>query len=424
MRNSPGYPYNKGAGKGKFPYFTARPQEEGKRVKYDLTDLALKERLAKRLELAKQGVVIQDSIWLDVIKDELRPLSKVKAGSSRLVNAPPLDLMILANQYFGAFRIFFLDPKNVGLPTNSAMGCDPKKLWPDIGPEIKAAAAQFGIDYEKFDASQDAMWQFWQVTIINRWYQQSSLWKKEDDDVRMVIFFEIAHTLRLLGTLLYWGMGWPSGVMAGLTTIGNILVNMMISRIAFVRSTKFPPELYNRYIRSIFMGDDNAHWIPKTGNSDLDQRLLNFNRITLAAVATEVGMKVTMPDKSPDLTKFDKFEDFTFLKSGFGDAVISGYFLPTMDKQTIGNLLNWFRPKGNPDQLRTNLTEALKFAAPHGRAYYDELRGRLSTTPSYARCLATICKRSFPDTTSASLSTIFLTKLIQHLCSCKERKFP
>lgn len=377
MRNSPGYPYNKAFGRGKYPYFSKQEVPEGKRQKWTLTDPTMIARVEERIELAKRGKVIADSIWLDCMKDELRPRSKIATGNTRLVVAPPLDLMIIWNIYFGGFRAMFMDPDNVGVPTESALGVDPDEIWPKWGIDIKQALRVFGIDYEKFDASQHSQWYTVIVQIINLWYQLGDDWTSEDDVVRRTMYHEVGHTLELFQRWLFQSDGsLPSGVPGGYTTITNILVNKIMSRIAFIR-TGLPIALYPLYIQAIFLGDDNVQWIKSSGNPELDRRLLAYNRKNLASVAAEVGMKVTMPDKSPELTEFDTPETITFLKRGFSDFVIPGYYLPTIDPSTIMNLINWFRPKHNPNQFYTNVQDAVRFSVPHGKKFYDEFRDAL-----------------------------------------------
>nr|UNY42010.1 MAG: polyprotein [Picornavirales sp.] len=377
MRNSPGYPWNKKHhGKGKFPFFKERVQKEGERLKYDITDPILAARVHERMTLAMQGKIPDNSIWLDVMKDELRPKAKCRSGATRIINAPPLDLMICMNVLFGAFRIFFMDPDLVGLPLESALGVDPRASWPAFGMLYKQAMTLFGVDFSKFDSSQLAEFYKQIAKIINTWYRMFQEDQTNIDQeclARETIAFEIGHTLHLYGSTLYTDdHGLPSGVPGGFTTIFNIMVNMILSRITFIR-TGLHISTYRKHTRNIFLGDDGLHAVLRSEDPKINEALLKYNRIELAKVASEIGMTVTMPDKVSDLTPSDAFEDISFLKSAFTDSVIPGYYLPGMDKKTIGNLLNWYRPRKNPDQFRTNIEEALKFAAPHGKVYYNEL---------------------------------------------------
>lgn len=377
MRNSPGYPWNRKAqGRGKYPYFKERPQVFGERLKYDLSDPDLMDRINERMSLAMKGLIPPNSIWLDVMKDELRPIEKCKSGATRIINAPPLDLMIAFNILCGAFRIHFMDPDFVGTPLESALGVDPRTAWPSLGSVYKQAAGLFGVDFSKFDSSQLAEFYRQIAKIINAWYrhyQEDQTFIDQECLARETLAYEVGNTLHLYGATLYTDdHGLPSGVPGGFTTIFNIMVNQILARITFIR-TGLHVSTYRLYTRNIFQGDDGLHAVMKVEDPRIAEALKKYNRIELAKVAKEIGMTVTMPDKVSTLTEYDSFEDITFLKSSFSDAVIPGFYLPGMDKKTIGNLINWYRPRKNPDQFRTNIQEALKFAAPHGKAYYNQL---------------------------------------------------
>jgi hypothetical protein len=383
MNKSPGYPYNKyTVGKGKYPLF--EEVEDPNRRKFKIKDTYLASRVSERLDLAMEGKVIPDSIWLDCMKDELRPSEKCKQGNTRIINAPPVDLMIVMNILFGAFRIFFMDPANVGEPLESALGIDPKQTWPNRGLLLKSALACFGIDFKKFDSTQAAEFYKKIARIINAWYlhnqtDQSNI--EAECLARETILFEIGHTLHLFQNVLYTDdHGLPSGVPAGYTTILNIFVNKILARIVYIR-TGLHVSTYKKYTKNVFMGDDGEHVVLRNENEAINAALLNYNRVNLAKVVSEIGMTATMPNKSDRMTPFDSFEDMTFLKQSYTDAVIPGYFLPGMSKETIGNLLNWVRPKKNPNQFETNIMEAMKFAAPHGKTYYTQLTNALKANP-------------------------------------------
>jgi len=380
MKKSPGYPWNRlKPGNGKYPFF----KDAGctTRQKWEIDDPRLAQRVEERLSLARKGKTPNDSIWLDVMKDELRPTAKCATGNTRIINAPPLDLMIVMNVLFGAFRIFWMDPRNVGEPLESALGVDPKKTWPVRGLLMKTALTLFGIDFTKFDSTQALQFYEHIGRIINSWYDLSPQNTPQDNLARLTLLREVGETLHLYGDLLYTDdHGLPSGVPGGFTTIFNILVNRLLAMITFGR-TGLPLTLYKKYTRNLFMGDDGEHVVLRSEKPEINEKLKNYNRINLAAVAKEIGMKVTMPDKISDLTESDAFHDMTFLKCNYSDAVIPGFFLPGMSKETIGNLINWYRPKHNPNQFETNILEALKFAAPHGSEFYNELRGKLRENP-------------------------------------------
>jgi len=392
MRNSPGYPYNFKHGKGKYPYFKELPQKPGERLKYEINDPALLERIKKRIDLAKKGEVIEDSYYIDVKKDELRPLEKIKIGGTRVVNAPPLDKMIVWNMYFGAFRIMFMNPDYVGFPLESALGVEPKKIWPEMGLKMRQCPHFFGVDYSKFDSTQSPVYYEKIVDIINHWYGGS----EEDNQVRRTLFYEVGHTMHIYGDSVYLDdHALPSGVCGGFTTITNIMVNKIISRIAYVR-TGMPIQSFKKYVTALFMGDDN--WQHVDLNNEHREKLEKYNRLTLAKVAGEVGMIVTNPDKSDKLTALDTIENCTFLKQGFNDKTVPGFYVPAMDVKTIHNLINWYRPAANPEQFTENVDNALDFAAGHGRLFYDDFVKQLKSNVKFNLAIGNHQIRTFDQT--------------------------
>lgn len=388
MRNSAGYVKSwlpsdfVVEGKGKYPYFHEIETPIGERRKFRPVEEVMS-RVRAREECALGREVIADSIWLDIEKPELRKNQKIILGKTRIVNAPPLDLMMLAGKYFGAFRAFVMSPGVAGMKSESVLGVDHVKLWPELGINLKQAFAIFGIDFTAFDASKPGELENLCLQLINRWYEhQNPGYTREElaehNRVREVLWYEFCHSTHLFGDFLYQThCGWSSGVPVGLTTKGNIIANRILSRIVFMVLTKLHASLFGDYVGAIFMGDDNTQWIHNISNPVV----LNYNRQGYAEVLAQVGMTVTNPDKSDELTPFDNFEDVTFLKQGFSDNVRVGCFLPTMSLETVGNLTNWWRKGGGPQQPIENLKICLEFLAPYGQETFDEWRKAFLANP-------------------------------------------
>nr|WBY66475.1 MAG: polyprotein [Eriocheir sinensis picorna-like virus] len=364
MDKSPGYPYNKHtSGKpGKTAFFTMHDD------RYTIDSQLLSENLSVRESDAVKGLVKKDSIWMDCLKDELRSNEKISSGSTRIINAPPLDFMMMVGKYMGAFRKHFMDPENMGFKFESALGVDPNSFWAELAIEMEGYKI-FGIDYKQYDSTIHS--HFWYLfgKCLNSWYKKfDPNWKIEDDRVRDTLCYEGAHTLHIFEDELYYDHhGNPSGFPGGFTTIFNIFVNSYISRVAFSRLGRHPGA-FKDHVIALFLGDDNIQ-IVKTD--------IRYDRVLLAEVASELKMQVTMPDKSNTITPYDTFDTVTFLKRGFVKPRGSPVHLPGIDKQTICNLLNWYRPGANEMQYRENCRQALSFLAPYGREEYQKLRSVL-----------------------------------------------
>jgi len=386
MNKSAGPVYNK-IGKHKYPHFTFVEYPDGSRD-YTPKDYLL-ERINSRIDMAKDFRVPSDSLCGDSIKDELRKLDKVKSGASRLVNFFQLDFMIVFGMYFGAFRAMFSDPQNVGTRLFSALGVDPRTIFPVIGRDLRDSRHLFGIDYTAYDSSIPGGLHEFMVSVINAWYLSHGD-SEINCRIREVLWWECVHTKHVYKDMVYTDHhGLPSGVPCGFTTISNILINTILVSITLLR-LDIPLGFFGTTIQALFMGDDNLIWVREDAPK-VNELTDKFSRIAVARTALSFGMKATMPDKSTDLTPYDSFQDITFLKSHFRDTIIPGYYLPAMDKATIYSMLTYYKPKGNAidvNQLIVNISQALDFAVPWGDSFYDELMAALKEDEQLASILS------------------------------------
>lgn len=284
--------------------------------------------------------------------------------------------MVLFARFFGSFRLLYSDPQNAGPGLFSALACDSTQLFPILGLDLKNCKRVFGIDYTAYDSSIPPILHEIMVDAINDWYTLHGA-TEEENQVRRVLWWECIHTQHIYKDVVYTDHhGLPSGVPCGMTTISNIIVNTILFALTCIR-LEIPLDCLGRDIVAVFMGDDNLCGVKTNLNSYYNNLTDKFDRIEVAKTATLFGMKATMPDKSPDLTPEDKFDEITFLKSNFINNVNPNQYVPGMDKGTIQNLLTFYKPKGNADvdlnQFCVNIHEALRFASLWGYEYYNHL---------------------------------------------------
>lgn len=399
MNKSAGPIYNK-VGKGKFPFFDEEVLDEDfytvsylnenphieprPGLKVYTPKSVLTDRINYRLELARNSMVPDDSFCGDSVKDELRTIPKVESGSSRIVNYFQLDYMVLFAQYFGSFRLLYTDPVNAGPKLFSALACDEIQLFPELGLELKDCKRVFGIDYTAYDSSIPPILHEIMIEAINDWYLSYGA-TEEECQIRRVLWWECIHTQHIYKDIVYTDHhGLPSGVPCGMTTISNIIVNTILFALTCIR-LDIPLECLGRDIIAVFMGDDNLCGVKANTNSYYNNLTDKFDRIEVAKTASLFGMKATMPDKSPDLTPEDRFDEITFLKRNFVNNVNPHMYVPGIDKKTIQNQLTFYKPKGNAEvdlnQFCTNIHEALRFASLWGYEYYNYLSRLLKESP-------------------------------------------
>lgn len=373
MNKSPGYPWSKAGPKS--AYFVERPNSDGERKFYDpdMTKKEFWERVQERDDLAQQGVVIRDSVWTDVKKDELRPIEKIKVGKTRIINSPPLDLIILMGKYLGPLRDMMMHPDMIGVTTTSALGMDPIETWNSIAWKIRDSHGVFGIDYTQYDSTIGPYLYDVVIMAVDMIYERHGD-KPEWKNARHACFYEACHTIHLFEDELYEDHhGNPSGFPAGWTTLFNIMVNFAISCLAYHEATGRPPACYTQDVEGVFMGDDNLQWIINPEIKDV------YTRESVVKTSAKMGMTATTPKKDGPITPYDDFNEVTFLKRHFKRLKNLPAYMPAMDTRTIINLTQWERQgfMNRESQLQVNIKEALGFAAAHGEEYYNSLQERI-----------------------------------------------
>jgi hypothetical protein len=318
----------------------------------------------ERLELAKQGRIPPDSLWSMKIKpDELRPLEKVRQGKARTIRMPPFDYSLVSTRYHASIRDFLVagEAKN----TMTAMGADPMELWKFLGPEV-ATGLTCTMDFSNYDDSQPIQFYEMMGIVLEEFYQGSP----EDTLVRRTLNHEAAHTVYIWqDEIRQDDHGNPSGYPAGLTTIINCIINILIILVTWRLETGLSWEAFMVWVQLVVMGDDNILTLRKL-TEDWKAISMKFNRVSIAATAARLGMVITAADKSLELRPWDEFKEISFLKRGFRLDPDFGW-VPAIADETIAGLLDWYKHGGGVGQIKDNLQDALRFAVCHGPAYYE-----------------------------------------------------
>jgi hypothetical protein len=295
--------------------------------------------------------------------DELRPIDKVREGKARTIRMPPFDYSLASTMYHGSLRDFLV----VGDPTvtMTAMGSDPMDLWKTLGPEV-AHGLTCTMDFSNYDDSQPAQFFDMLEIVLDEFYQGSA----EESLVRRVLNHEASKTLYLWrDEIRQDDHGNLSGYPAGMTTIINCIINILINLVTWWRCTGLSFDAFPEWVLLIVMGDDNAVILRKL-NADWETIAERYNRLAVAATAACLGMVITAADKSLVLTPWDETGEASFLKRGFRLDPDYGW-VPTIAEETIAGLLDWYKFAGGHGQIKDNLQDALRFAVCHGPEYYS-----------------------------------------------------
>uniref|UniRef100_A0AAN0LXD0 Genome polyprotein n=1 Tax=Cabrillo virus TaxID=3139872 RepID=A0AAN0LXD0_9VIRU len=329
--SSPGYPYM-------FDYSCKRAMLESGKTQDAVADL---ERLYQSGESC-------EVLFVSYLKDELRPIEKIKSGRTRIIEAAPIQYIVLFRQVVGEFMWGF--HARHGIDMHHAVGCDPNVFWTILYHALKERGHGFDVDYSKFDASVsvellmcvlDVLCQLTDAdnAALLRW-----LW---EPIVR-------SHHVYIDDVYVVEG-GVPSGMPC--TTIVNTIVNITLVLLVWMQ---LEDDVYtiDKEVTFVAYGDD---LILTTSRDDFTFDLFS------QTVAT-YGFSATNAQKGEGGAWLD-VEEMTFLKRGFrSDDLYSFAIHPTLSLQTVESMLCW---KSEVAEMQDNVDCACEFLYHHGREIFE-----------------------------------------------------
>ncbi len=356
LKTSPGWLWKKlvgGKGKMKLVNFETRwihPQ--------------LREAVNKRILEAALGIA-HEAIFEDHLKDEKRPLAKIKACKTRLFSAGPVDLMIAMKMYYGSFVEWFMtyrfrDGGAIGVNATSPEWHVLALHLMRYGPTIIDG------DFSNYDGTlnREILWQA--NREINHWYDPHEP-LSVGNQIRAAFMLTIVGALHLVMGFFYFVFGCnPSGNY--LTSILNCLYGLLFFRYAYyvLKPHSFPLSKYPFYkhVTCVTFGDDNIMGVGKEVQSF-------FHPAAITDVARSIGMEYTSADKSGPNTSFKTLTEASFLKRSFVWDERENMYLGPLDLATILEIPNWSWKKATPREMADSCEQAIRELALHPRDVFE-----------------------------------------------------
>lgn len=274
-------------------------------------------------------------VYTTSLKDELRPLPKVEAGGTRLIEAAPIHAIIAGRMLLGG--LFEYMQKRPG-EHGSAVGCNPDRDWTKFFWDFSPYDEVFGLDYKAFDATLP--------TCCFDLVAKHLSARISDPRVTRYIS-SISSSLHVFGDRFYRMVGGnPSGCVG--TSILNTIINnccLLSAMISFPGYSKSKILCYGDDV--IYACDPPIHprWIKEFYD-------------------THTPLKVTPADKSATFPDTSSIYDVTFLKRYFvPDDKRQMYIHPVIDPETYRQSVMWTR-KGEFQDVVTSLCYLAFHAGP------------------------------------------------------------
>nr|UPO81510.1 polyprotein [Foot-and-mouth disease virus] len=293
------------------------------------------------------------------LKDEIRPLEKVKAGKTRIVDVLPVEHIIYTRMMIGRFCAQM--HSNNGPQIGSAVGCNPDVDWQRFGTHFAQYKNVWDIDYSAFDANHcsDAMnIMFEEVFREEFGFHPNAIWI-----LKTLINTEHAYENKRITV----EGGMPSGCSA--TSIINTILNNIYVLYALRRHYE-GVEL--SHYTMISYGDD----IVVASDYDLDFEALKPHFKSL-------GQTITPADKSDKgFVLGQSITDVTFLKRHFHLDYGTGFYKPVMASKTLEAILSFARRGTIQEKLISVAGLAVHSGQDEYRRLFEPFAGTFEI-PSY-----------------------------------------
>ncbi|QEQ92497.1 polyprotein [marsupivirus A1] len=296
---------------------------------FDFEKVAWKDEKAKQMYLQYLNGDFEGHIFQTFLKDELRPLEKVKEGKTRIIDVAAFPHCLVGRMLLGRFCAHM--HKNNGFYTGSAVGCDPDVDWTRFVLEAGHFSYVFDIDYSGFDSCHS--------TLLFEILAEDFFNEKNGFDPRVKQYLKsLAVSRHAYGEERYTlEGGLPSGCSA--TSILNTVINNIIIRTVLLMSYV---NIDWEHVEFLAYGDD----LLVATNYAFD-----FGHV--ASHAKTIGYKMTPAAKDGDFQAETTWDDVMFLKRKFEMDDDTVLVRPVMSTRLLKDLMAWSRPGTLQDKINS-----------------------------------------------------------------------
>lgn len=358
--SSAGFPWVKDrVGKGKMKW-TSDPQGE-----YKMNE-ELEKAIMEREEMAINNERYP-TIWIDTLKDERRPLEKVRVGKTRVFSAGPMDFVVAFRKYFLGFCAHVAENR---IDNEIAVGINPYSYdWTHLAKHLKKKGTKVVAgDFGNFDGTLLLQILAEIGKLINEWYDDGEI----NMQIRSIMWKELINSVHIEGDNIYfWTHGHPSG--HPLTAILNSLYNSVVCRIVFVLCARRVGKVvtmkdFTDNVSMISYGDDNVLNIS-------DEVFEWYNQNTMSEVFETIGMEYTdeLKSSAANAKPFRTLEEVSFLKRKFRwDEERQCYTAP-LEYGVCMEMVNWIRGELDVEEAcATNCQTSAMELSLHGREVFNK----------------------------------------------------
>lgn len=309
------------------------------------------------VEKMKRGEDV-DTLALDCLKDERRPIGKVNAGKTRVFTVLPMDLNVVFRQYF---MDALVHTRRNRIKNGICVGLN---VWGDEWEQFYKHLTSVGSDhcgdgdFANLDGtlSDKILWEI--CWIMNQLYDD------EHSEVRKMLWQRLVYCTRhYRGTVYQCTHSLPSGIF-GTSDFGSMY---LLIAFRYIWMTTAPPEFrtlkqFNENVRLGTYGDDNI-W------SVTPPVATFWSNQWLEAGYASIGMTYTDAAKTGVMVPYKSIYECQFLKRFFKwSDILQRHTCPAEIEGRLESL-NWTRKNNMVDSTaitRDVIQDVLREVAAHG----------------------------------------------------------
>jgi hypothetical protein len=358
-KSSPGFPLSRDKGKlpGKMKWLGTD--------EYKL-DPEIQRQMALVVARAKTNVRTP-TVWVDTLKDERRPLEKVRIAKTRVFAAGPMVYTLVFRKYFLGFAAHCAKNR---IDNEISVGTNVYSIdWTRTAMKLRSKGRKvIAGDFSNFDGTLVLELLAEIVEIVNKFYDDG----EENARVRRVLWKEIVNSVHVCGDDVYlWTHSQPSG--CPVTAILNSLYNSISVRYVWmlVAPADFRTmKAFNANVAMVSYGDDNCINIS-------DEVSEFFNQLTIADGYEQIGMVYTDELKSGEMVPYRTLSEITYLKRAFKWDEEEHQYLAPLDLGVVLEMINWVRGDFDLEERTIENMETSAFELSlHGREVFEHWIGK------------------------------------------------
>lgn len=291
------------------------------------------EKVEKALAGAKEGKRL-NSVFVDTLKDERRPLDRVAAAKTRLFCAGEMIFTLVFRMYFMGWAAHMWTIRGA---SESCVGINPfGSDWHFLALDLKGKGKDVVAgDFSNYDGTLRAEFLWAVFDIIERFYANAT---EEERQVRRVLWTEVVNSWHVNGNTIYmWTGSNPSG--CPVTSLLNSVAHSLLARYVFSKLSEeagFSGSLepYHDLVVHRNYGDDDVWNIAPTAVGWLNQH-------SLTTAFAEVGMTYTGERKGDSVPPTRTLAEVEFLKRGFRFETELARWVGPLRLETIREMPLW-----------------------------------------------------------------------------------